>query len=301
MALRRARLSRSAAASPATASAAPWRSLGERIPLQVHEVPSGTRILDWTVPKEWNLKSASIRGPRGEVIADVADHNLHHRVLQRAGAGDARARGAPPPPPQPAGAARLDPLPDLVLPGALGVLPAHRVLESLRPGRYQVSIDATLEDGALTYGECFLPATAPSAGRRRGAVLGSRLPSVARQRQPVGARGVHGARRDAPGAAAPALRLPVRVRAGHDRRHRLVGAERRRPRPHRRRAGRRQPRRRRRRSTTSAAGAATAEIDRAAAVVLRDRGGEHAIEDFVPSATTSGSTARPASISRWAC
>ena len=145
--------------------------LGERIPLQVHEVPSGTRILDWTVPREWNLKSASIRGPRGEVIADVADHNLHvvsYSVPVRA-------------------TLELEELlphlhslperPDWIpyrtsyYQERWGFCLPHRVLESLRPGRYEVSIDATLEDGALTYGECFLPATAPGAGDTAGEVL----------------------------------------------------------------------------------------------------------------------------------
>ena len=51
--------------------------LAERIPLEVHEIPSGTKILDWTVPKEWNVEGASIRAPGGEVVADFARHNLH--------------------------------------------------------------------------------------------------------------------------------------------------------------------------------------------------------------------------------
>ena len=51
--------------------------LGEHVPLEVHEVPSGTKILDWTVPKEWNVAAASIRGPGGEIVADFARHNLH--------------------------------------------------------------------------------------------------------------------------------------------------------------------------------------------------------------------------------
>jgi aminopeptidase-like protein len=28
--------------------------LAESIPLTVHEIPTGTAVLDWTVPKEWS-------------------------------------------------------------------------------------------------------------------------------------------------------------------------------------------------------------------------------------------------------
>ena len=51
--------------------------LGEHLPgLQAHEVPSGTRCFDWTVPDEWNIRSATLTGPAGEVVADFADSNL---------------------------------------------------------------------------------------------------------------------------------------------------------------------------------------------------------------------------------
>jgi len=51
--------------------------LAERIPLEVREVPTGTAVLDWTVPKEWNLQEAWIKGPEGEIVVDSRNHNLH--------------------------------------------------------------------------------------------------------------------------------------------------------------------------------------------------------------------------------
>ena len=53
-------------------------AIRDRCPeLEVHEVPTGTPVLDWTVPKEWNVEEAWIRGPGGEKVVDFADHNLH--------------------------------------------------------------------------------------------------------------------------------------------------------------------------------------------------------------------------------
>src|SRR5690606_33336032 len=53
------------------------RALQRYIPLQLHEVPSGTPVFDWTVPKEWNIREAWVKAPDGEKIIDFARHNLH--------------------------------------------------------------------------------------------------------------------------------------------------------------------------------------------------------------------------------
>jgi aminopeptidase-like protein len=131
--------------------------VGARIPLEVHEVPSGTEVLDWTVPPEWELREAWI-ADGGRRVVDVKDSNLHlvsYSAPVHARMTLAELRG------------HLYSLPDRPewIPYRTsyyrrdwGFCVAHRQLESMPEGEYEVCIDTTLrEDGALTYGECVLP------------------------------------------------------------------------------------------------------------------------------------------------
>lgn len=45
--------------------------------LKIHEAVSGSKVYDWVVPKEWNIESAYIIGPKGDKICDYAENNLH--------------------------------------------------------------------------------------------------------------------------------------------------------------------------------------------------------------------------------
>lgn len=131
--------------------------LSGHIPLTQHEVPSGTPVLDWIVPGEWNIKGAYIARLDGTRIVDFADNNLH--IVQYSIAQDRVVSRAE-------------------LAGHLHVLPDHpewvpyrtayyretwgfclsqRQLESLTDDTYRVVIDASLAPGHLTYGECFIP------------------------------------------------------------------------------------------------------------------------------------------------
>lgn len=136
------------------------RLVGERIPLDVHEVPSGTQVLDWKVPDEWNIRGAYIADPSGRRVVDFADSSLHVVGYSE----PVRATMT------------LDELrPHLhthELPGLVpyrtsyyertwGFCLARDVLEGLGDGLYDVVVDSTLEPGSLTYGECFLPGSSP--------------------------------------------------------------------------------------------------------------------------------------------
>ena len=44
--------------------------LQDLVPLNIIEVPTGTQVFDWTVPKEWNINDAYIKNSKGEKIVD---------------------------------------------------------------------------------------------------------------------------------------------------------------------------------------------------------------------------------------
>ena len=51
--------------------------LQEIIPLKILEYPSGQKVYDWTIPKEWNIKDAWIKDSNGDKIIDFKENNLH--------------------------------------------------------------------------------------------------------------------------------------------------------------------------------------------------------------------------------
>ena len=127
--------------------------IGERISLEVHEVASGTRVLDWTVPREWNIRDAYIKEPAGRRVVDFHEHNLHvlgYSVPVRARMPLAELREH---------LYTLPEHPDWIpyrtsyWQERWGFCLTHRRLENLEDGEYEVCIDSSLEDGHLTYGE----------------------------------------------------------------------------------------------------------------------------------------------------
>ncbi|HEX4954468.1 MAG TPA: DUF4910 domain-containing protein [Thermoanaerobaculia bacterium] len=131
--------------------------LAERIPLTVHEVPTGTPVLDWTVPKEWQAREAWIKGPDGRKVVDFAEHTLHlvsysvpvHARMSRQEL-EAHLHSLPEQP-------RLIPYRTSYYRETWGFCLPHARRETLPEGEYEVFIDAELREGSLTWGELFLP------------------------------------------------------------------------------------------------------------------------------------------------
>ena len=133
--------------------------LGRGARLRTTEVASGTRVFDWTVPREWNLRSARLVAPDGEVVADAADSNLHVVGYSVPFDGEVPLeelqRHLHSLPEQPA----LVPYRTAYYAEDWGFCLTHERRARLRPGLYRATIDATLAPGALTYGEIVLPGT----------------------------------------------------------------------------------------------------------------------------------------------
>lgn len=133
------------------------RRLQDEIALEIREVPTGTRVFDWTVPKEWSLRQAWIKGPGGERVVDFAEHNLHvlnysvgvHQKLSR----DELVEHLYSLPEHP----DWIPYRTSYYKDAWGFCVRHRTLESLPAGEYEVYIDADHKAGSLSYGEVVLP------------------------------------------------------------------------------------------------------------------------------------------------
>jgi aminopeptidase-like protein len=127
--------------------------LARHIDLEVHEVPSGTRVFDWTIPREWNIRNAYIKNPAGERVVDFQHHNLHvlnystpvHTKLPLCALKEHIFTL----PEQP----ELIPYRTSYYADNWGFCMAHEQLAALPDGVYEVLIDATLEDGSLSYGE----------------------------------------------------------------------------------------------------------------------------------------------------
>ena len=131
--------------------------IGQILPLQLSEVPTGSPAFDWTVPKEWNIRDAWVANARGERVIDFRASNLHvvnysPPVRRRLSLDDLRPH--------------LHTLPDhptwvpyrtSYYAEDWGFCLSQDALDRLPDGEYEAVIDASLEAGSLTYGECVLP------------------------------------------------------------------------------------------------------------------------------------------------
>ena len=129
----------------------------DRIPLQISEVPTGTEVFDWTVPKEWNIRDAYIKDACGRRVVDFQQCNLHvmnYSVPVHATMTFSELKPH---------LFTLPENPDWIpyrtsyYKENWGFCLSHNQMLALEDGTYEVCIDSSLEDGHLTYGEYYLP------------------------------------------------------------------------------------------------------------------------------------------------
>ncbi|MCU0322709.1 MAG: DUF4910 domain-containing protein [Chitinophagaceae bacterium] len=125
--------------------------------LEIMEVPSGTKVLDWTIPPEWNVKAAYIRTISGKKIIDFENNNLHllgysipyKGIVSR----DELIKHIYTLPGQP----ELIPYVTSYYKQRWGFCISHNDLGLFTEDQYEVFIDSELKDGSLTYGELKVP------------------------------------------------------------------------------------------------------------------------------------------------
>jgi len=133
------------------------RTIQDYIPLAIFEIPSETKVFDWTVPKEWNIRDAYILDQRGNKIVDFKESNLH--VLGYSIPVDATVS---------LGELQehlfsLEDQPDAIpyvtsyYQERWGFCIRHNLRQTLKEGSYRVYIDSELKEGHLTYGELIIP------------------------------------------------------------------------------------------------------------------------------------------------
>jgi aminopeptidase-like protein len=131
--------------------------VAREIPLEINEVSSGTRVFDWVVPREWNIRDAYIKDSSGARVVDFRQSNLHvvsYSVPVKARMSLTELKRH---------LHTLPAHPDWIpyrttyYSEDWGFCLSHRQLQELPDDEYEVCIDATLSDGTLVWGECYLP------------------------------------------------------------------------------------------------------------------------------------------------
>ncbi|ELR71635.1 hypothetical protein C900_02443 [Fulvivirga imtechensis AK7] len=123
------------------------------IPLVISKIPSGTKVFDWEVPKEWNIRDAYVLGLQGQKVIDFQKSNLHvvnysSPVHKKMPLQELRQH-----------IHTLPEYPDWIpyrttyYKEDWGFCMSHRQLQGLEEGTYDVYIDSSLENGYLTFGE----------------------------------------------------------------------------------------------------------------------------------------------------
>lgn len=126
------------------------------IPLEIKEVKSGTKVFDWRVPLEWNIKDAYIKDKNGKKIADFKKSNLSIvnysvPVNKKVDLGQLKKH-----------LYTIPNHPDWIpyktayYDKTWGFCLTYKDYQKLTDDCYRVFIDSSLKNGSLTYGELYL-------------------------------------------------------------------------------------------------------------------------------------------------
>lgn len=121
--------------------------------LNIHEVPTGTKVFDWTVPKEWAIRDGYIEDESEHRIVDFNYNNLH--VMGYSTPVDKWIEYGElmehiyTQPDQP----DLIPYVTSYYSERYGFCMSENTRKEIMPGKYHVYIDSDLFEGSLTYGD----------------------------------------------------------------------------------------------------------------------------------------------------
>jgi aminopeptidase-like protein len=133
----------------------------KKVPVEINEVPSGTKVFDWSVPKEWNIRDAYVKDSKGNKVIDFNKSNLHILnysvpVQKRVSLKELKEH--------------LFTIPEYPewIPYRTsyynenwGFCLSHKDFLKLKEGRYEVCVDSALHNGHLTFGEYFIQGQLP--------------------------------------------------------------------------------------------------------------------------------------------
>lgn len=126
------------------------------VPLEIHEIPSGTKVFDWSIPIEWNIRDAYVKDSKGNKVIDFRKSNLHvlnySIPVQKKVSLQELQEHIFTIPEHP----EWIPYRTSYYNENWGFCLSHKDSKKLKEDTYEVYIDSTLEDGHLTLGEYFV-------------------------------------------------------------------------------------------------------------------------------------------------
>lgn len=130
--------------------------LKKTIPLEINEIPSGTKVFDWSIPKEWNIRDAYVKDSKGNKVIDFRKSNLHILnysipVQKKVSLKELQEH-----------LFTIAEYPEWIpyrtsyYNENWGFCLSHKDFVELKEDSYDVCVDSTLHNGHLTFGEYFI-------------------------------------------------------------------------------------------------------------------------------------------------